>query len=127
MLRRSTDTEDGYFLTDAVVGLFVLASVAGGLMAAFGTANSMAGRAERTAQALVIVRSCLERPGFDVGFKRVLLEGIEFRETRTVDPVASENANVLELVKIVCATRWSAGPSEHEVRLERIETRARRA
>jgi hypothetical protein len=125
---RSTGTgEAGYFLTDALVGLFVVASVAGSLLGAFGLARSTADRAEQASKALVIARSCIEENSLEAGSHQFTVDGVDYRQVRLVEALEMGKEDVVELVRVSCATQWTERSSPREVRLKRLETRAKKS
>jgi hypothetical protein len=119
----STD-EAGYFLVDALVGLFVLASVTGSLLAAFGLGRVMATRAEHMSKALVMAKSCVEESGFEQKQQTIEIDELRYLEIRTVETIERKSRHVVELVRIECAIQWSERGAPHEVQLERIEARS---
>jgi hypothetical protein len=118
---RSDDSEAGYFLTDAVVGLFVLASVAGSLMGAFALARSFADRAEHSAKALVVAKSCIEESGSAAGQQTFDLGGVAYARVRSAEDVERDEKSKVRLVRVRCAVRWMERGGPREVRLERID------
>jgi hypothetical protein len=121
----ATASESGFFLTDALVGLFVLASVAGGLLAAFGLARSVSEKAEHMAKALVIAKSCIEEKKQEIGSTLIQLGNSEFRRLRVMELMSSGENDVVELVRITCAASWTDRDLVQEVRLQRLEARAK--
>lgn len=117
------DGEAGYFLTDAVVGLFVLASVAGSLMGAFALARSFADRAEHSVRALIVARSCIEDSGAVEGQRIFDLDGVDYARLRSIENVERDEKSRAKLVRVVCAVRWMERGGPREVRLERVKIR----
>jgi hypothetical protein len=121
---QTKDGEAGYFLTDAVVGLFVLASVAGSLMGAFGLARSFAERAEHSAKALVVAKACIEENSFAEGEWTFDLDGVDYVRLRSFEDVERDKKSKVRLVQILCAVRWRERGGPREVQLERIDFRS---
>jgi hypothetical protein len=117
--------EAGYFLTDAIVGLFVLAALAASLMSAFALARSLGDRADHSAAALVVARSCLEEGAFTPGAADLELNGVTYSKSSSSELIEQENAQAVELVRIACVVGWMDRAVSREVRLERVEVRAR--
>jgi len=122
---RSDIGEAGYFLTDALVGLFVLASVTGSLMVAFGLAKVTANRADQTAKALVIAKACIEEGGFE-GHERIFTIGrVDYRQMRSVEVQKGGEKDAVQLIQIACTVEWIERNAPASIRLERIEAGAR--
>jgi hypothetical protein len=120
----SSTGEAGYFMADAVVGLFVLASVAASLMGAFGLSKALASRAEHTAKGLVVARSCIEEQVLEERGRTLVLDGLEYGELRSLQVLEVRKDDVAELVRISCVVKWTETGSPREIRLERVEVRA---
>ncbi len=123
--KRATDGEGGFFLTDVIVGLVILASVSGSLMAAFNLARQNSEQASRAMLALGAVKICLDDGSQRIGSTSMKIGDAQFETVRSVEVLKGAESDVVQLVRISCVAQWVQRGRMREVVLARVEPRAK--
>lgn len=121
-LSKQRNGEEGFFLTDATIALFVIAAVAGSLVTAFDVARRLAAQADARSKALVIATACIERGDLSAETRAFKIDGVDYAQERSTANADSQTPSVVRLVRLRCRISWARRGGPQNLELNRIET-----
>jgi hypothetical protein len=114
--------ERGFVLTDALVGLFVLAAASASFASAFGLAGRQAQLANTSASALLIAKQCIEDRAGESGAAIRVVDGRQYNQRRSKTDRPPDERGRVVLRDTLCVVSWISNQTGvREVRLERVD------